>query len=255
MSLQIDTFDDLLTIINNHPDWRRKLVKALFPEIDLPKALQELIESNRLLRAQLGDVDARLARMEDRQARMEDRQDRMEGQLIRIEGRQDKMDHRLDRIETTVTRLDRSVAELKGDNYESNFVRKADAILGTFVRRGHDGRQEIATKLEVAEAENQISDEDYTQVMAADLLWNGRSKQIAEDISLVVEVSWFAEQHDLERAVNRASILRQIGLRAFPVVAAKEWVDEVRAEALRRKVTIIYDYNADKASWESARTM
>jgi hypothetical protein len=248
MSLQIDTFDDLLAIINNHPDWRRKLVKALFPEIDLPKALQELIESNRLLRAQLGDVDARLARMEDRQ-------DRMEGQLIRIEGRQDKMDHRLDRIETTVTRVDRSVAELKGDNYESNFVRKADAILGAFVRRGHDGRQEIATKLDVAEAANQISDEDYTQVMAADLLWNGRSKQIAEDISLVVEVSWFAEQHDLERAVNRASILRQIGLRAFPVVAAKEWVDEVRAEALRRKVAIIYDYNADKVSWESARTM
>lgn len=248
MSLQIDTFDDLLTIINNHPDWRRKLVKALFPEIDLPKALQELIESNRLLRAQLGDVDAHLAHMEDRQIRME-------GQLSRIEGRQDKMDHRLDRIETTVTRLDRSVAELKGDNYESNFVRKADAILGTFVRRGHDGRQEIATKLEVAEAANQISDEDYTQVMAADLLWNGRSKQILEDISLVVEVSWFAEQHDLERAINRASILRQIGLHAFPVVAAKEWVDEVRAEALRRKVAIINDYNADKASWESARTM
>ena len=70
MALQLDTFDDLLTIINTHPEWRRKLVKALFPEIDLPKALQELIESNRLLRAQLGDVDARLARLDERQIRM-----------------------------------------------------------------------------------------------------------------------------------------------------------------------------------------
>lgn len=247
MSLQIDTFDDLLTIINNHPEWRRKLVKALFPEVDLPKALQELIESNRLLRVQVGDVDARLMRMEERQ-------DRMEGQLVRIEGRQDQMDHRLDRIETAVVRLDRSVAELKGDTYESNFVRKADAIFGLFVRRGHDGRQEIANQLEMAEADQKVSDHEFTQVMAADLLWNGRSKQLSENISLVVEVSWLAEPHDLERAINRAAILRKIGLRAFPVVAAKEWADEVRSAALQRKIAIVHDYTADKVSWETAQT-
>ncbi|MEZ4730852.1 MAG: hypothetical protein R3E79_27330 [Caldilineaceae bacterium] len=233
MSLQIDTFDDLLTIINNHPEWRRKLVKALFPEVDLPKALQELIESNRLLRVQVGDVDARLMRMEERQ---------------------DRMDHRLDRIETAVVRLDRSVAELKGDTYESNFVRKADAIFGLFVRRGHDGRQEIANQLEMAEADQKVSDHEFTQVMAADLLWNGRSKQLSENISLVVEVSWLAEPHDLERAINRAAILRKIGLRAFPVVAAKEWADEVRSAALQRKIAIVHDYTADKVSWETAQT-
>lgn len=112
----------------------------------------------------------------------------------------------------------------------------------------------MALQIDTAEADHQLSDDEFTQVMATDLLWNGRSKQLPEGISLVVGVSWFAEPHDLEHAIRRAAILRQIGLRAFPVVAAKEWTDEVRAEALRRKVAIIQDYNADKLSWEAART-
>ncbi len=109
MTLQINTFDDLLEIVNTHPEWRRKLVKALFPEIDLPKALQELVESNRLMRVQLGNIAARLVKMEEWQGHTDTRLVRIEDRQTRMEDRQDVMDQRLDR-------MDRSLADLKGDS-------------------------------------------------------------------------------------------------------------------------------------------
>jgi uncharacterized coiled-coil DUF342 family protein len=45
MSETINTFSDLLRLLEEHPDWRRQLVKILFPDVDLPKALQELAEA------------------------------------------------------------------------------------------------------------------------------------------------------------------------------------------------------------------
>jgi hypothetical protein len=71
---------------------------------------------------------------------------------------------------------------------------------------------------------------------------------------LVVEISWFAGQHDLDRAINRAAVLRQIGLQAIPVVAAKVWTDELRAAASQQGVAIVDEYRADKTSWEALLT-
>ncbi|MCB0060750.1 MAG: hypothetical protein KDE19_01500 [Caldilineaceae bacterium] len=307
MTLQINTFDDLLDIINTHPEWRQKLVKALFPDIDVAKALQELIETNRQMRVQLGDIDARLAEidvrqarmeerqtsMEERQTSMEERQTRMEERQTRMEERQTRMedwqtraddrferidawqtraDERFDRIDAWQTRTDdrlehledwqtqttgrlvrmeRDIGDLKGDSYENGVIRRADAIFGSFLRRGRDGRQEVANQLEAAEDTGQITDRDYDLVFAADLLWNGRSKDTREAVTLVVEISWFAEQHDVDRAVSRAQVLRHIGLQAIPVVAAKVWPEELRIEALEQGVAIVDEYRADKASWEA----
>jgi hypothetical protein len=142
--------------------------------------------------------------------------------------------------------------DIQSDIYEAKVWRKAHAIFCAFLCGGHDGRPEITERLEMAEANNIISDDEYGEVVTADLLWSGQLKQSQEEISLVIEVSWFAEPHDLDRAANRAAILRKIGLHAFPVVAAKEWIDALRAEALQRKIAIVHDYHTDKASWQSA---
>ncbi len=62
------------------------------------------------------------------------------------------------------------------------------------------------------------------------------------------------EQHDLERAITRASILHRIGLQALPVVAGVKWVDGLKEEALREGVVMVDDKWLDKASWEAALT-
>lgn len=245
MTLQIRTFDDLLDIINTHPDWRRRLVKALFPEIDLPKAIQELIEANQLLRAQLGDVEAKLAEIDARLGRIEVRMDQMEAHQGSMESRQERMEGRLINVE-------RSVADLKGSSYENDVRTKADAIFGYFLRRGHDVRQEVSLQLDQAEENGLISDDEYTQVLATDLLWAGRIKQQEKTATLVIEVSWFAEQTDLTRAATRASILQRLGLHAMPVVAAREWSVEMRQAAQQQGILLVEQFNVDKQSWQFA---
>ena len=259
MTLQINTFDDLLEIVNTHPEWRRKLVKALFPEIDLPKALQELVESNRLMRTQLGNIDARLGRIEDwqghtdtRLAQMEEWQGRADERFKRIDERFDGMDKRFDRMEVRQNYMERDLADLKGYNYESNFKSKADAIFGLLLRRGHDVRQEILSQLESAGDAGQITESDYEQVLVADLLWNGRSKATSDNLFLVIEISWFAEQSDIDRAINRAAVLRKLGLQAIPVVAAKVWSEPLVAEALTHHTVIVDEFKVNKDSWQAA---
>ncbi len=300
LSLQIDTFDDLINIVNTHPEWRRRLVKALFPEIDLPKALQELVESNRLMRAQLGDVEGILKRLDERQTRTEERQINMEERQVRSEERQSQMttqlgdvvtrldsgdarfdgvdrrfdgvdarfdsvdrrfdgvdarfdgvDRRFDRIETKLTNVERDVAALKGSSYENDVIKKAESIFGYGLRRGHDARNEIASKLEEAEEKGQISRDEYIQVMATDLLWSGRLKQSKEMTTLVIEASWFAEQNDLNRAIARTAILSRIGIQTFPVVAAKEWSEAIQKLAQEKHVIMVHEFSLNKTSLES----
>ena len=57
MSLTVNNFSDLLQIVETHPVWRRKLIKALFPEIDLPKAFQDLAATGQRSEAALERLD------------------------------------------------------------------------------------------------------------------------------------------------------------------------------------------------------
>ncbi|MCP3684821.1 MAG: hypothetical protein GY861_19310, partial [bacterium] len=41
----IDTFEDLLHIVETRPKWRQRLTEALFPNTDLPKILREITEN------------------------------------------------------------------------------------------------------------------------------------------------------------------------------------------------------------------
>jgi hypothetical protein len=280
LSLQINTFDDLLYIINTHPEWRQRLVKALFPEIDISKALAELVESNRLMRAQLGNVEERLAQLDARQNRMETHQDRMETHLVHIDGRLTNVEADIVIIKKDVTTLKGDTATLKGDvgtlkgdvatlkgdvatlkgdvgtlkgyGYETNIKNKADSIFGYGLRRGRDHRSEISAQLDAAEQSGLISEDEYIQVLAADLLWSGRHKRLDKIITLVVESSWFAKPHDIDRVVSRATILRRIGVAAFPVVAAREWLSATRQLALVKHVIIVDDHGLDKISWDTA---
>jgi hypothetical protein len=263
LALQINTFEDLLHIVDTHPEWRRRLVKALFPEIDLPKALQELIELNRQMRLQMSNVQTRLTTIEERQARTEewqarteewqarteDRQTRTEDRQTRTEDRQTRLELRVDRIDSRLTNIEGDVARLKGDSYENNVNKKADSIFGFGLRRGHDSRNEIGLQLDLAEEAGQISADESIQVLAADLLWSGRVKQSNEPMTLVVESSWLAEPRDIERALMRAMILSKIGVRSLPVVAAREWPNDVQQTAYAQKVIIVHEYSLDKTSW------
>ena len=64
MAFTVYDFEDLLKIIEAKPEWRSRLQRALFPEIDLPKAFQSLAASQAEMSSLLKRMDARVERLE-----------------------------------------------------------------------------------------------------------------------------------------------------------------------------------------------
>jgi hypothetical protein len=148
--------------------------------------------------------------------------------------------------------IKRDVAQLKGDSFERIYHLKADAIFGRYLRNGQNVTNLVADRLQEALEQGQISETDFDQVLAADLLWGGRSRQTQEELVLVVEASWLAEVNDVERASNRAAILRKIGLPALLIVAGREWSAEAADLAQSRKVVVTSNGRIDVDSWQQA---
>ncbi len=156
------------------------------------------------------------------------------------------------RIWEAIHDLQRDVRDLKGDAREQYYRGRASGIFGRRLVRGHDATSEVADQLYLPFQEGRLSTQEYDQVLAADLLWGGRLRETNEPVILVVEVSWRVEFHDVERAKERAAILRKAGFKALPVAAGQEWPEEVETLARREKVVIVQDGSVDEASWREA---
>lgn len=303
MELTIRTFPDLLRILEQYPNWRRKLVKVLYPEIDVPKALQELakaqrrteaglqrlealVEGNtkRLVRVELGLQEAAASRQAIREEAAADRQAIREEmaagfaeaatdrQAIREEmaagfaeaaGERKKLEEHMkagfaeagaDRqgIKRRLDRMDTTLNQLKGDTYEQKIRVRATGIFGRYIRRGRDVTNDVGERLEEAEDNGLISEREHDQVLAADLLWSGKLKTTKENLVLVLEASWWAEETDVKRAASRAAILRRCGVKALAVVAGNDgWADRIPEMALKEGVVMMTALRIDKASWKA----
>lgn len=233
MAFTVNDFEDLLKIIEAQPEWRSRLRRALFPEIDVAKALQTLAESQIQINALLKRIDARAERLE-----------------TKVE----HLDARVGRLEIGQTQLQRDVRSLKGKAQEQTYHNKADAIFGRYLRNGRKAASQIADALYDSLEKGQVSAAEITQVLAADLLWTGEERQTKLPLILVMEASWLAEVNDVERAATRAAILRRIGLNALAVVGGEEWTDTARAEARREGVVTTTNGSLDPESWQAARS-
>ena len=218
------TFSEFIQFIHTHPTWRRRLRQALFPDLDLDKAFRELAESRRQLQKALQELTGSVVHVEQDVA------------VLKSDMRQVRHD----------------VADLKGFNYESRIIQRADAVFGRFMRRGHDARHELGDLLEQAEEDGVITELEHDHVLALDLLWGGKQKGSKSDIVLAIEVSWRVEKIDMTRAVARAATLRKMGLTALPVVAGLVWEADMIDLAREHHTVCIINMTVDNASWQSA---
>jgi hypothetical protein len=244
-TLTINTVDDLLFIINTRPEWRQRLRKSLFPEIDLPKAFQELAKAQQRTEASIQRLTIRMDQLTAHVGEIKRTQDEMKRT-------QDEMKRSQDEMKRTQEQMKHTQNDLKGWTYEHRIRDRAAGIFGRFLRRGKNKRAEIGDWLEEAEDNGQISESEHDQVLASDLLWGGKLKATKEDFFLAVEVSFTAELTDIERAVTPAAILRSIGLKALPVVSGIIWPSDIVAKAHREGVVCVKDMALDKVSWREA---
>jgi hypothetical protein len=129
---------------------------------------------------------------------------------------------------------------------------RAAAIFGRLLAQGYDATNQVADRLQEARRTGVISDRDYQEALAADLLWGGQMRGSRQPIVLVLEASWTMGNIDVERAARRAAVLQQAGLRALPIAAGQEWPPNVLNDARRAGVAIVQDGTVDQDSWESA---
>ena len=177
-----------------------------------------------------------------------------------------RVDERLERLEGDVGTLKRDVETLKRDMgivkgkvLEVDYRTKAASIFGIFLRNGRDASEFVSTKLDEAEAKGLVTPQESEFVMAADLLWMGnvrRGKFEGETLVLVGESSWKVEAEDVERAVEKAKILRRVGIWAIPFVGGAEWESpELKEQALKQNVLCATDAKlepsrSDPDEWE-----
>ena len=98
----------------------------------------------------------------------------------------------------------------------------------------------------------QVTEQELDQVLSADMLWGGKLHKDGTDITVVLEASWRAEVHDIERAAERAQVLRRIGVVAVPMVAGVEWNDNALALAVAESIVTATDRRIDRESWHRA---
>ena len=146
----------------------------------------------------------------------------------------------------------RDIGQLKGLGQEQFYRDRAAAIFGRLLVQGYDATNQVADRLQEARQTGVISDRDYQEALAADLLWGGQTRDSRQPIVLVLEASWMVGHIDVERAARRAAVLRHAGLRALPVAAGQEWPPNTQDDARRSGVAIVQDGTVDQESWEAA---
>ena len=248
MSFTVTEFRGLIHFLETRPEWRMELRRLLFPEalVDLPRALEELAEAQRRTEETLDRVTERMERGFAEAAA--DRKRIWEN----IERLIECMDRGFAEAAAEREALRQDVGALKGLTKEWFYRDRAAAIFGRLLTAGQDATQEVSQRLRAAQQANRVSAEEYQSVLNADLLWSGELWDTGEEVILVLEASWKVHENDVERAVQRAEVLRRAGLKALPVTAGEEWPQQVEALALRERVVVTRNGRVDDASWQAA---
>jgi len=183
---------------------------------------------NRLSEAQ-AQTEARVRELAEAQERY---QEASEARFARIEAV-------LEQVVVQLQKLTDRTGKLEGRLLELTYQQKAGSYFGHLLRRP---RAFLPAEIE-DQLEGRLTQEEFRDLLAVDLLVSGRPRHLADapQIWLVVEISATVDRHDVERARQRADLLRRAGLRAIPTVAGEDATMGALEEAKTHKVLMLQD--------------
>ncbi len=231
MTFTVREFSDLLSILNDQPEWRRRLQRALYPDFDPEAGFRDLAEAIKRLTAM---------------------QERFDRDLTGVKQDTSVLKQDVSIIKNDMKVLKRDNRDFKGHMLEQSYRNAATGLFGVVIRKGHDAKSEITDPLYDAQKAGIITKQERQQVLAADLLWGGDELESRRPVLLVMEASWLVEENDIERAVQRSMLLRRIGQPAVPVVGGKKWTESATQAARDQGVVVVNDHQLEDASWQEA---
>ena len=210
--MTINNIGDLIQILQDQPQWAEALRGVLLSRelLELPEEFAKFVQ---LTNANFELVNTKLERLE-----------------TRLETRMDGMDGRMDNGFGTnyEIKVERNLMSHAGQHLNLRAVRVLRGIM-----TGQDA--EFNQVIESAVDDGKISWQDHDELMLCDLIFTGRARGGGEEVHVAAESSITAGDHDVERAQERARILRQvIGQEAIPLVICAN-IDDQRAQMARER--------------------
>ncbi len=258
MAFSVEDFQDLVQLLETHPEWRAELRRRLLTDdlLELPAIVRRLAEAQERSEQRLGTVEEHMGSLEERMARIEERMARIEEQVLKLAEAQERTEQRLavleehmarlaaamERTERRLGTLEDQVGDLRGWALERQYTDRAPAYFGSLVRRLRVvGSVQLADLLDDAIARGRVTEAERAAVLQADLVVQGKRVEDQTDVYLVVEISAGIGDHDVERAALRAEILAKLGRPAIPVVAGHRIDPTARSLAVTMGVKPVLD--------------
>ena len=235
----INTIEDLVRIMDEHPDWVEAMrVRLLSREVlELPQTIAILAEAVESFAAstdmRLDTVEARLAQHDARfdavDAKLEAvdakfdavdaRFDAVDARFDMVGSRFDSADSRFESMENIIQKLRNEIAPIKGAHARNAAIEDAAVIAGDLgLRRTKTlTREELWDIAETADTSN-IPTNELRSFRRADLILEA-ANQSGELCYIAVEISFTANGRDTDRAIRNAGFLERFaGKRAIAVV-------------------------------------
>ncbi len=249
MTYTIDTVQDLVRVLDEHPQWLDALRARLLPPalLRLPEQLaelaarvEEIAEQTKRFQAateqrfdvleQRFDVlEQRFDVLEQRFDGMEQRFDGMEQRFDGMEQRFDQQDHRLGRVELLLGRAIDDLGVLKGAHAGNVAGKEAGLIardLGLRHRKSLTGT-ELASLSDAVDTTG-IAVNELRSFHRADLIFEATDRE-GELQYVAVEASYTVNGRDTARAIRNAGLLAKFtGRRCHAVVAGLRRDDRIR---------------------------
>jgi hypothetical protein len=200
---------------------------------DLSHTVADLAEQQKLTSAELRDLSHTVADLAEQQklTSAEVRELAEQQKLTSVELRD--LSHTVADLADTVRTLHIRTDKTAGWALEWVVGNRLPAYVGRQIKRCRVvGPMDVIESLENRPATRELSAEELDQLRRADLIATGTID--GENIYLVGEVSFTADNDDVLRAARRAAVLRKIGERSQPFVAC-DAITSISAELARRE--------------------
>ena len=237
MQLEIATVEDLVQVLDAHPQWREALRERLLTRelLDLPQQLAEFAAATdrrfESLEGRIGSVERQLAEFI---AATDRRFESLEGRIGSVERQLAEFiaatDRRFESLERQLHQLRTDVAPLKAAHAKTCASGEADLIAeeqGLSLLAVVD-RQELGALVRSSDTDG-IPRHELRSFRLADIVLRA-ADAAGTECYVAVEVSYTANGRDTERALRHARFLtRFTGRRAHAVVAGLRFDERIRA--------------------------
>jgi len=214
----------------------------------LEAAMERLTQAQARTEERVGGLEAAMERLIEAQARTEERLARLEATVERLIEAQARTEETIRELIIAQERMDRDLGRLRGWQLEHTYQAKAYSYFGRLLRRA---RAVPLSEIE-DELEQHLSDQEIADLIPLDLLVWGRPRHRPDvpEVWLAVEISGVVDRHDVERAQQRAAILRRAGYRAIPTVAGEGITESAENIAQEEHILVLQDGRHE--FWEEA---